>query len=122
MPRTKKCAVHQHSSISWVSVSLLTKNTSRCDQSSIHQSGHDSELCSHCPHNNIQARREYLQKKEQGEEEAKKKDASVFGGREEDIDKGLFGEGAELVGGPEDTITKVAKSNPYTGKLPNVLK
>lgn len=47
--------------------------------------------------------------------EAKKKAASVFSGREEDIDKGLFGVGGE-VGGPEDTITKVSKSNPYTGQ------
>ena len=62
----------------------------------------------------MQARREYLQKREEGEVEAKKKDASVLGGREEDIDRGLFGEGA-VAGGPEDTITRVAKSNPYTG-------
>ena len=47
---------------------------------------------------------------------AKKKEASVIGGREEVIDRGLFGEGAAAARDPEDTITRVAKSNPYTGK------
>ena len=47
---------------------------------------------------------------------AKKKEASVIGGREEVIDRGLFGEGAALSRDPEDTITRVAKSNPYAGK------
>lgn len=46
---------------------------------------------------------------------AKKKEASLFDGREEVIDRGLFGEG-DLGGDPEDTIARVAKSNPYTGK------
>ena len=35
------------------------------------------------------------------------------------IDKGLFGEG-EAAAGPEDTITKAATSNPYTGNSPAV--
>ena len=47
---------------------------------------------------------------------AKKKEASVISGREEVIDRGLFGEGAALSRDPEDTITRVAKSNPYTGE------
>ena len=48
---------------------------------------------------------------------AKKKEASVISGREEVIDKGLFGEeGTAISRDPEDTITRVAKSNPYTGK------
>lgn len=46
---------------------------------------------------------------------AKKKEASVIDGREEVIDRGLFGEGAATARDPEDTITRVAKSNPYTG-------
>lgn len=46
---------------------------------------------------------------------AKKKEATVIGGREEVIDRGLFGEGAAVARDPEDTITRVAKSNPYTG-------
>ena len=64
----------------------------------------------------LQARREYLQKREEGEVVAKKKEASVIGGREEVIDRGLFGEGAAAARDPEDTLTRVAKSNPYTGK------
>ena len=48
---------------------------------------------------------------EQGETEAKKKDASVLSGREEVIDKGLFGEGISTGPGPED-MTKA-----YTGQL-----
>ena len=47
---------------------------------------------------------------------AKKKEASVISGREEVIDRGLFGEGSALSRDPEDTITRVAKSNPYTGE------
>ena len=47
---------------------------------------------------------------------AKKKEASVISGREEVIDRGLFGEGGALSRDPEDTITRVAKSNPYTGE------
>ena len=43
----------------------------------------------------------------------------MFGGREDMIDKGLFGEG-EAAAGPEDTITKAATSNPYTGNSPAV--
>lgn len=63
----------------------------------------------------LQARREYLQKMEEGETEAKKKDASVLSGREEVIDKGLFGAGISTGPRLEDT----AKA--YTGQITGLL-
>lgn len=54
---------------------------------------------------------------EEGEAKAKKTEASMFSGREEVIDRGLFGEGVDTATGPEDTITKVAKTKAYTGQL-----
>lgn len=58
---------------------------------------------------------------EEGEAKAKKKEASVFSGREEDIDKGLFGEGVSTRPGPEDIITQVDKTKAYTGQLCGLL-